>query len=71
MNDIKLSILYFNRYLKEYHNTLQHVTEDQESFNNKYAGNPIQVFILIRRLVINWKDIERNIISDYLEGIEN
>ena len=70
MNQHICSYIFFSsffRYLKEYYNTVYGVDYDIEEF----AGNPIQVYLLIRRLVIDMQEIENETMKyNNLEGIQ-
>jgi prolyl 4-hydroxylase len=49
-----LSCLSFARFLEEYENNYQEASEDV----SKYLANPLNAYLLVKRLTSDWKKVE-------------
>lgn len=60
----ELLIINFHRYLEEYQRMYKEASTDV----SKYLANPINAFVLVKRLTSDWKEVEDTLVKNSGEG---
>lgn len=53
-----------HRYLKEYESIVDEEAKNEDEFQQRVAGNPIHAYRLMKRLTVDWKNIENILKTD-------